>query len=78
MNLSFVIPCYRSEHTIIPVLEEIRNKMIEQPEITYEVNTVNDNSPDDVLSVPVSYTHLLPGVLPGGLPWNAPHYPRNH
>ena len=30
MNLSFVIPCYRSEHTIIPVLEEIRNKMIEQ------------------------------------------------
>ena len=37
MNLSFVIPCYRSEHTIIPVLEEIRNKMIEQPEITYEV-----------------------------------------
>ena len=43
MNLSFVIPCYRSEHTIIPVLEEIRNKMIEQPEITYEVNTVNDH-----------------------------------
>ena len=35
MNLSFVIPCYRSEHTIIPVLEEIRNKMSEQPEITY-------------------------------------------
>lgn len=55
MNLSFVIPCYRSEHTIIPVLEEIRNKMIEQPEITYEVNTVNDNSPDDVLSVLYDY-----------------------
>ena len=55
MNLSFVIPCYRSEHTIIPVLEEIRNKMSEQPEITYEVNTVNDNSPDDVLSVLYDY-----------------------
>lgn len=55
MNLSFIIPCYRSEHTIIPVLEEIRNKMSEQPEITYEVNTVNDNSPDDVLSVLYDY-----------------------
>ena len=27
MKLSFVIPCYRSEKTIIPVLEEIQDKM---------------------------------------------------
>lgn len=51
MQLSFVIPCYRSEHTILPVLEEIKAKMTERPEYTYEVITVNDQSPDRVLSV---------------------------
>ena len=30
MKLSFVIPCYRSEKTIIPVLEEIQDKMREK------------------------------------------------
>lgn len=49
MKLSFVIPCYRSEHTIIPVLQEIEEKMKERPEYVYEVITVNDNSPDHVL-----------------------------
>lgn len=51
MKLSFVIPCYRSEHTILPVLEEIKEKMTERPEYTYEVITVNDQSPDQVLMV---------------------------
>ena len=48
---SFVIPCYRSEYTIAPVIEEIINKMKEQPSIRYEIITVNDCSPDNVLSV---------------------------
>ncbi len=51
MKLSFVIPCYRSEHTILPVLEEIKDKMAEKPEYTYEIITVNDQSPDQVLNV---------------------------
>ena len=37
MKLSFVIPCYRSEKTIIPVLEEIQDKMRERSEYDYEV-----------------------------------------
>jgi len=48
---SFVIPCYRSEYTIAPVIEEIIYKMKEQPGICYEIITVNDCSPDNVLSV---------------------------
>lgn len=55
MKLSFVIPCYRSEHTIIPVLEEIKEKMSERPEYDYEVITVNDCSPDNVLQVLMNY-----------------------
>ncbi|MDO4261036.1 MAG: glycosyltransferase family 2 protein [Eubacteriales bacterium] len=55
MKLSFVIPCYRSEATIVPVLEEIRAKMEEKPSCDYEVITVNDCSPDHVLSVLTAY-----------------------
>lgn len=55
MKLSFIIPCYRSEHTIVPVLEEIQNKMSERPEYDYEVITVNDCSPDNVLQVLINY-----------------------
>lgn len=51
MKLSFVIPCYRSENTVVHVLEEIKEKMTERPEYTFEVITVNDNSPDHVLDV---------------------------
>lgn len=56
MKLSFVIPCYRSEHTILHVLEEIEQKMAERPEETYEVITVNDCSPDGVLQVLLNYS----------------------
>ena len=51
MKLSFVIPCYRSENTVVHVLEEIKEKMTERPDYAYEVITVNDNSPDHVLEV---------------------------
>ena len=55
IQLSFVIPCYRSEHTILQVLNEIEQKMTERPEMKYEVITVNDNSPDQVLQVLADY-----------------------
>lgn len=55
IQLSFVIPCYRSEHTIVQVLTEIEEKMAERPEMTYEIITVNDSSPDQVLQVLNNY-----------------------
>ena len=65
MKLSFVIPCYRSEKTIIPVLEEIQDKMKERSEYDYEVITVNDYSPDHVLDVLTAYadTHSFLKVV---------------
>ena len=65
MKLSFVIPCYRSEKTIIPVLEEIQAKMRERSEYDYEVITVNDYSPDHVLDVLTAYadTHSFLKVV---------------
>lgn len=47
MDISFVIPCYRSEKTISAVVEEIRNKMKELSKYSYEVILVNDCSPDN-------------------------------
>lgn len=50
--LSFVIPCYRSEHTIEKVIQEIRETVAQRQETyDYEVICVNDSSPDNVLSV---------------------------
>ena len=50
-KISFVIPCYRSENTIMSVVDEIREKVGEKAEYDYEVITVNDCSPDNVWSV---------------------------
>ena len=47
MKISFVIPCYRSEHMIGKVIEEINTTMGSIPQYTYEVVLVNDCSPDD-------------------------------
>ncbi len=51
MLLSFIIPCYRSEKTIIAVVEEIKETMEILPEYEWELILVNDCSPDDTLSV---------------------------
>ncbi len=45
--ISFVIPCYRSEHTIENVVNEIVRTMNSQSRDTYEVILINDGSPDD-------------------------------
>ena len=49
--LSFVIPCFRSEHTIENVLSEIIETMSKHPEWDYEIICVNDDSPDNVYKV---------------------------
>lgn len=50
-KLSFVIPCYRSEHTVIKVVDEIEKTVITRPEFSYEIILVNDGSPDNVWEV---------------------------
>ena len=51
MKLSFIIPCYGSEFTVEKVIDEIINKVSEKSKYSYEIITVNDCSPDNVLSV---------------------------
>ncbi|MCM1568081.1 MAG: glycosyltransferase family 2 protein [Roseburia sp.] len=50
-KISFVIPCYRSEHTIAQVVAEIDDKMQKMKEYEHEMILVNDCSPDGTLSV---------------------------
>lgn len=45
--ISFVIPCYRSAHTLPGVIEEIKGTMEKLELYDYEVVLVNDCSPDD-------------------------------
>ncbi len=49
--LSFVIPCYRSEHTIEKVVQEIRDTVAQREDYDYEIVAVNDCSPDGVFEV---------------------------
>lgn len=49
--ISFVIPCYRSEHTIEKVIDEIVQTVMQRKEYSYEIICVNDASPDNVLDV---------------------------
>lgn len=50
-TVSFVIPCYRSAHTIGAVVEEIRRSMAALDSYRYELILVNDSSPDDTFEV---------------------------
>lgn len=45
--LSFVIPCYRSEHTIGAVVRELDETLQTRLEYDHEIILVNDGSPDD-------------------------------
>jgi undecaprenyl-phosphate 4-deoxy-4-formamido-L-arabinose transferase len=49
--VSFVIPCYRSEHTIHGVADELRRAMEALPGYEYELILVNDCSPDGTFAV---------------------------
>ena len=46
--ISFVIPCYGSEKTIEPVVNEIIDVVSNKSDYTYEIIAVNDCSPDKV------------------------------
>lgn len=46
-KVSFVIPCYRSEHTLPHVVAEIEEKMKTLEQYEYDIFLVNDCSPDD-------------------------------
>lgn len=46
-KVSFVIPCYRSEHTLPHVVAEIEEKMKSMEQYDYDIFLVNDSSPDD-------------------------------
>ncbi len=50
-KISFVIPCYRSEKTVLIVVDEIEQTMQQRDELQYEIILVNDGSPDDVWNV---------------------------
>ncbi len=49
--ISFVIPCYRSENTVMKVVDEIASTMASDEAYDYEVILVNDCSPDGVWNV---------------------------
>ena len=51
MLVSFVIPCYRSAHTIRGVVEELKGAMHAMPGYEAEFVLVNDCSPDDTFEV---------------------------
>lgn len=50
MKLSFVIPCYRSQNTVLKVVDEIE-ETVKNSGYDYEVLLVNDGSPDKVWNV---------------------------
>ena len=51
-KITFVIPCYRSEHTLENVVRELKERLKEREDAyDYEIILVNDASPDDVWRV---------------------------
>ncbi len=50
-KLSFIIPCYRSEHTIEKVVSDVVTVMDKHSDYDYEVICVCDHSPDNVWNV---------------------------
>lgn len=50
-TISFILPCYGSEKTIGPVINEIIEKVSENHNYDYEIVAVNDCSPDKVWEV---------------------------
>ena len=50
-KISFVIPCYRSEHTLPHVIAEIEEKMKTMPQYEHDIFLVNDCSPDSTFEV---------------------------
>lgn len=50
-KISYIIPCYRSEHTLRHVVTEIEETMDAMKEYQYDIILVNDCSPDNTMGV---------------------------
>ena len=62
--LSFVIPCYRSAHTIGAVVEELtRTVQTRQDEYDHEIILVNDGSPDNTAEVIRELCKTYPAIV---------------
>ena len=61
--LSFVIPCYRSEHTIGAVVKELTDTLSTRPEYEYEIVLVNDGSPDNTAGALEALSREVPRVV---------------
>ena len=61
-KISFVIPCYRSEHTIGAVVDEIVGTVTAHGGYDYEIILVNDSSPDNVMDVIAALSQANPRV----------------
>ena len=61
-KISFVIPCYRSEHTISRVVAEINEKMNTLDQYEYEIILVNDCSPDGTMETIRKLCREMPDV----------------
>ena len=62
-KISFVIPCYHSEHTIGTVVDEIIGTVTAHGGYDYEIILVNDNSPDNVIDVIAELAENNPHVF---------------
>ena len=62
--LSFVIPCYRSAHTIGAVVEELTQTLkTRQDEYDHEIILVNDGSPDNTAEVIRGLCDAYPSIV---------------
>lgn len=61
-KISFVIPCYRSEHTVGGVVDEIVQTVTAHGGFDYEIILVNDNSPDNVINTITELSKANPHV----------------
>lgn len=62
-TISFVIPCYRSEHTIECVVNEINKTMSNNKDYTYEIVLVNDSSPDETYQVIMNLSKQYENII---------------
>lgn len=61
-KLSFVIPCFGSENTIIFVVDEIMQWLQDHPDYDYEIIAVNDCSPDGVYNILLDLAKTMPNL----------------
>ena len=62
-KISFVIPCYRSEKTIIGVVDELRQEMDEHCSFDYEIILISDSSPDHVYQIICQLAEKDPHII---------------